>query len=278
MAQSRRQLIAALNEKANKFRRQVIQMVHRAQSGHIGGSLSSADIVTALYFHELRHRPQEPDWPERDRFVLSKGHACPLLYSALAEARYFSVDELPGFRHFDTLCQGHPCRVTVPGVELSTGSLGHGLSFAVGIALMGKLDKKDYRVYVLLSDGELDAGSTWEGAMAASHFGLDNLLAMVDYNKFQSDGAVEEIMPLEPLVDKWRSFNWQVMEIDGNDLAAILNAFQQAKQMRGAPTVIIAHTIKGKGVSFMQGVGAWHAKPPTDEQVAQALQELGGEL
>ena len=266
--------LAELQRMAKQLRRHVITMIAKAGSGHPGGSLSAADIVTALYFKIMRHDPKNPQWPDRDRFILSKGHAAPVLYAALAECGYFPPEELSTLRKMDSRLQGHTDRTLTPGVEMSSGSLGQGLSFVIGIALAGKLDARDYQVYVLLGDGECDEGQIWEAAMAAAHYKIDNLTAIVDHNELQLDGRVRDIMSLEPLADKWRSFNWEVLDIDGHDINEILQAFKKAKQTRQRPTVIIAHTIKGKGVSFMENNVDFHGKAPTPQEAETALEEL----
>ena len=258
---------------ADKLRMHVIESVTNAQSGHVGGSLSSADMVTALYFHIMRHDPKNPQWEDRDRFVLSKGHSCPVLYAALAEVGYFPVTELMTFRKYKGLCQGHPSVVDTPGIEMSTGSLGQGLSVAVGMALATRLDRRNVRVFVLLGDGELDAGMAWEAAMSAAHFKLDNLTAILDYNRLQSDGWCEHIMGLEPLEDKWRAYNWHVIRINGHDIPAFCKAVDEASRTRGRPTLILADTIKGKGVSFLEGADR-HGKATTEEERDKALAEL----
>jgi len=259
---------------AKKLRRHVITMLATAGSGHPGGSLSAADIVAALYFRILRHDPQNPQWSERDRFILSKGHAAPILYAALAEAGYFSVAELATLRRLDSRLQGHTDRNLTPGVEMSAGSLGIGLSFAIGVALAARLDSKTYRTYALLGDGECEEGQTWEAALAAAHFNLDNLTAMVDCNGMQLSGWTCDIMNLEPLIRKWQAFGWHVIDIDGHDFGQILAAFPRAERTKGKPTVIIARTIKGKGVSFMENNVAFHGKAPTREEAEKALKEL----
>jgi transketolase len=265
---------AELKEMAKKLRRHVITMIATAGSGHPGGSLSAADIITALYFRVLRHDPQNLQWSERDRFILSKGHAAPVLYAALAEAGYFPVAELETLRKIDSRLQGHTDRTLTPGVEMSAGSLGMGLSFAIGIALAARLDYKTYRTYALLSDGECEEGQTWEAALAAAHFKLDNLTAMVDCNGIQLSGRTCDIMNIEPLVPKWQAFGWHVIDIDGHNFDEILAAFPQAEKTKGRPTVIIARTIKGKGVSFMENNVAFHGKAPTREEAEKALKEL----
>lgn len=266
--------IAELEEKARNIRIMIIEMLTEACSGHPGGSLSSADIVTCLYFSVMRHDPKNPGWPERDRFHLSKGHCCPLLYAVLAEMGYFSKSEIMSLRKFGAMLQGHPDRRT-PGIEVCSGSLGQGLSVALGMSLAGKLDKKDYRVYCLLGDGEIQEGNIWEAAMAAAHYKCDNLCAILDYNGFQIDGRVSEVMALEPLAQKWVGFGWHVLEIDGHNIGAILKAFEAAKKINHRPTIIIAKTIKGKGVSFMENVADFHGRAPTAEERELAMKELG---
>ena len=266
--------IPELEKMAKQLRRHVITMIATAGSGHPGGSLSAADIVTALYFEVMRHDPKNPQWPDRDRFVLSKGHAAPILYAALAECGYFPVEELSTLRKLGSRLQGHTDRTLTPGVEKSAGSLGQGLSYGIGIALAGRLDKRDYQVYVLLGDGECDEGQVWEAAMFAPHHGVDNLTAIVDHNDLQLDGRVCDIMGLEPLTDKWRAFNWHVLEINGHDMGEILKALKKAREVKGKPTVIIAHTVKGKGVSFMEGNVDFHGKAPTPQETEIALKEL----
>ena len=252
-------------------------MLHEAASGHPGGSLSAVEIVTALYFGGvLRHDPENPEWPERDRFVLSKGHGVPVQYAALALAGYFPVDELSTLRKIDSRLQGHPVLGTAPGIEASTGSLGQGLSIGLGMALASRLDDRGYRVFVLLGDGECQEGQVWEAAMAAGHHRPDNLIAIVDYNKFQLDGALEDIIGLEPLAAKWESMGWQTREIDGHDMQQVLDALDWSMQA-GEPACIIAHTVKGKGVSFMEGENAYHGVAPSDDELARALGELQGE-
>jgi len=266
--------IEDLQRMAKNLRRHVITMIAEAGSGHPGGSLSAVEIVTALFFRVLRHRPLEPGWPGRDRFILSKGHAAPLLYAALAECGYFDVAELTSLRKLGSPLQGHTDRTRTPGVEMSSGSLGQGLSFGIGTALAARLDSQSYRVYVLLGDGECDEGQVWEAAMAAPHFGLDNLVAIIDHNKQQIDGWNSEVMNTEPLAEKWRAFGWEVLEVDGHDIGQILAAFNHAEGVKGRPTAIIAHTIKGKGVSFMENNPDFHGMAPTREQAAKALEEL----
>ena len=265
--------IKLLADKAKQLRRLIIKMLAQAGSGHPGGSLSAADIITCLYFKVMRYNPKEPNWPERDRFHMSKGHCCPALYAALSEAGYFPLEHLWTLRKFGSLLQGHPDRRT-PGVEVASGSLGQGLSVALGMTLSGRIDKKNYRVYCLMGDGEIQEGNIWEAAMACAHYKCDELCAVLDYNGFQIDGCIKEIMNLEPLVDKWRSFGWHTIEIDGHNIKEILNAFEEAKTIKGKPSIIIAHTIKGKGVSFMENVLDFHGRAPTKEEAEKALKEL----
>ncbi|MEA2053687.1 MAG: transketolase [Candidatus Thermoplasmatota archaeon] len=269
-----KELIKDLQRKALRIRKYVIDSVYRAGSGHPGGSLSIADILSCLYFHEMRHDPKNPGWPDRDRLVLSKGHASPALYAALAMAGYFPVSELKNLRKTGHFLQGHPCMRKVPGVDMSTGSLGQGLSVGIGMALAGKLDKKDYRVFVIMGDGEIDEGQVWEAAASASHHSLDNIIVILDRNGLQIDGHTEEILNLEPIQWRWRSFGWDVIEIDGHDIDEILNALHEADK-NDKPTLIIACTIKGKGVSFMEGTLSFHGKPPSDDQYVKAMSELG---
>ena len=259
---------------AKRLRRHIISMTGKAGSGHPGGSLSAVEIVTALYFRVLRHKPQDPCWSDRDRFILSKGHAAPLLYATLAECGYLPVSELLTLRQLESRLQGHTdCKLT-PGVEMTAGALGQGLSFAIGTALAGRLNSQSYRVYALLGDGECDEGQVWESAMAASHFKVDNLAAIVDNNGLQIDGWNRDIMNLDPLAEKWQAFGWHVIETGGHDLNQITKAFDQAKLVKGRPTVIIAHTIKGKGVSFMENNVDFHGKAPNANEVEIALKEL----
>ncbi|MHB9093550.1 MAG: transketolase [Eubacteriales bacterium] len=266
-----------LAAKACKIRQDIISMLGEAKSGHPGGSLSATDIVATLYFHEMKVDPQNPKWPDRDRFVLSKGHAAPVLYAALAEKGYFPVEELQTLRKTGSRLQGHPSMKHLPGVEMSTGSLGQGLSAANGMALAGKLDGRSYRVYVLLGDGELQEGQVWEAAMASAHYKLDNVMAFVDHNGLQIDGPVREVMSPEPVADKWRAFGWHVEEIDGHNFSEITGALAKAKEVKGKPTMVVAKTVKGKGVSFMENQVGWHGNAPSVDQTSQALCELGGE-
>lgn len=275
MTEPQEDLIRDLEEKAKTIRKDIIKMLAEAGSGHPGGSLSSVEIVTALYFHVLRLKPEEPLWPDRDRFVLSKGHAAPLLYAALAERGFFPVDELLTLRKLGSRLQGHPAWGTLPGVEASTGSLGQGLSIGLGMALAGRLDQRDYRVYVLLGDGESQEGQVWEAAMAAAHYRVGNLTAILDHNGLQIDGPIEKVMSPLPLPDKWWAFGWEVQEVDGHNFRELLTAFDRAKRVSDKPSMIIAHTIKGKGVSFMEGVVDWHGKAPDRKLAGQALEEIG---
>jgi transketolase len=265
--------IQDLEAKAKQIRRLIIQMLAKAGSGHPGGSLSATDLITALFFAVLRHDPKKPQWPDRDRFHMSKGHCCPLWYAVLAESGYFSVDKLSTLRQLGSMLQGHPDRRT-PGVDVASGSLGQGLSVGLGMSLAAKIDKKDYRVYVLLGDGEIQEGNVWEAAMAASHYKRDNLCAILDYNGFQIDGRTCDVMNLEPIAAKWQAFGWHTIEIDGHNMKQILSAYAQAHSTKGKPTIIIARTIKGKGVSFMENVCDFHGRAPTKEEAEKALKEL----
>jgi len=265
--------IKFLEEKAKRTRRLIIRMLAKAGSGHPGGSLSAADLITCLYFSVLRHNPKDPGWYDRDRFHLSKGHCCPLWYAVLAECGYFAEEELWTLRRLGSILQGHSDRRT-PGVNVASGSLGQGLSVALGMSLAAKIDKKDYRVYVLLGDGEIQEGNIWEAAMAASHYKCDNLCAILDYNRYQIDGKTEDIMNLEPLVEKWRAFGWHTIEIDGHNIRQILLAFEEAERIKEKPQILIAHTVKGKGISFMENVVDFHGRAPTKEEEIRALKEL----
>ena len=272
------ELVAELSEVAMDLRRTVVEMIHRAASGHPGGSLSAAEIIAALYFHQLRIDPARPDWPERDRFILSKGHAAPLLYATLARRGFFPVEELATLRQLGSRLQGHPDRLKTPGVEMTAGFLGHGISIGVGLALAARLNGMDYRTYVLVGDGEIQAGVIWEGAMEAAKYRLSSLTAILDYNDVQLDGPVHEIMPIAPVVDKWRAFNWAVIETNGHNMRQVLEALDEATDIHDRPTIIVAHTTKGKGVSFMENQSRWHGRAPNDEEYAQALAELKGEV
>ena len=249
-------------------------MIHKARSGHPGGALSAVEIVTTLYYHEMRINPGCPGDLDRDRFILSKGHACPVLYSVLAMEGFFPVEELATFRKINGRLQGHPDMKKTPGIDFTTGSLGNGLSIGIGMALMGKLDKKDFRVYVMLGCGELDEGIVWEALMTGAKFKLDNLIAIIDYNKLQLDGDNAKIMPLEPLADKLEAFNWNVIRINGHDFNQIIKAFAEARKIRNKPVVVIADTIKGKGVSFMENKVNWHGPAPDDKELDIALKEI----
>jgi len=273
--------IKFLEETANRLREDVIKMVSHAGSGHIAGPLGMADIIAALYFHILNHNHKKPDWPDRDRFVLSNGHTCPVLYAALARAGYFPLEELRTLRQISSRLQGHPHRVSLPGLETTSGPLGSGLSQAIGMALAAKLDRKKYRVYCMMSDGEHDEGNTWEAAMFAGKNKLNNLTAIIDRNNIQIDGFTENVMPLEPLRDKYESFNWHVVEINGHDFHDIISAVAEAHAIYEKPTVIIAHTIPGKGVDFMQYDYLWHSKsfkPGEREAALKELRTLGGKI
>lgn len=266
-----------LERMAMTLRRHIVRMLERAGSGHPGGSLSTVEFITALYFGGfLRYDPDRPDWPDRDRFILSKGHGVPAQYAALAEAGYFAIGELDTLREVDSRLQGHPVFGTAPGVEASTGSLGQGLSIGLGIALAGRLDRKDYQVFVLMGDGECQEGQVWEAAMAAGHQKPDNIVAMVDYNQYQLDGAISDIMELEPFAEKWHAMGWDVREIDGHDMAAVVEALEWATGHDG-PACIIGRTVKGKGVSFMEGENKYHGVAPSNEEMVRALEELGVE-
>jgi transketolase len=267
-------LISMLQEKARLMRQDIVVMVGAAQSGHPGGSLSAADLVAALYFDVMRYDVQNPHWPDRDRFVLSKGHASPVLYAALAEAGFFPKQEIITFRNINSHLQGHPDMKKLSGVDFTTGSLGQGLSGASGMALAGKLDKKGYRVFCIIGDGESEEGQIWEAAMSSAHYKLDNLVAITDNNGLQIDGPNEVIMNVNPLPEKWRAFGWNVIEIDGHDFTQILDALSPDRKVEGKPTMIIAKTIKGKGVKFMENVCDWHGKAPSEDQVKDALAQL----
>lgn len=268
------QAIQTVNEKARLLRQYIIRMLGEAGSGHTGGSLSAADILACLYFWEMNVDANDPQWADRDRFVLSKGHAAPVLYATLAEKGYFPREQLATLRKLGSPLQGHPDIRKLAGVEASTGSLGQGISWAVGMALAARMDQRDYRVYALLGDGELEEGLVWEAIMAAGFHRLDQLVALVDYNGLQIDGALADVMSPEPIADKFKAFNWHVVEINGNETRQIMEALQSARQIKGAPTAIIARTIKGKGCSFMENRAEWHGTAPNREQVEKALAEL----
>ena len=267
-------------EVASKIRVDVIKALFKSGSGHPGGSLSSADIVTALYFKEMNVDPQNPKMEGRDKLILSKGHAAPVQYAALAESGYYPVDEMMSLRKMGSNFQGHPNMEKVPGIEMSTGSLGQGFSASVGMAIANKLDNNPGRIYVILGDGELQEGIVWEAAMAASHYGLSNLCAIVDWNGLQIDGANDDVMRVKPIDEKFRAFGWNVESIDGHNFEEIFEAFDNARNTskeKGIPSVIIAKTVKGKGVSFMENQAGWHGKTPNEEQAKAAVEELGGE-
>jgi transketolase len=266
--------INLLKEKARLLRIEILKMLTEAGSGHTGGSLSAADIVAALYFYKMRHKPRDPKWRERDRFILSKGHAAPLLYAALALSGYFDKPLLKTLRKLGSPLQGHPCSKKLPGVEISTGSLGQGLSIANGIAMGLKLDKLSSRVYCLMGDGEIQEGQVWEAAMTASHYKLDNMCAIIDNNGLQIDGYCCDVMCIEPVVNKWLAFGWHVIDIDGHDMEAIVDAFDEAETIKGKPAMIVARTVKGKGVSFFEGKVQYHGIAPTSEELEKALKEL----
>ncbi len=281
------ELIRDISAQAQAFRIQVLKMIYSAQTGHLGGAFSAAEIVASLYFHHLRLDPTRPDWPGRDRLLFSKGHACAMLYTAMAHRGFFPVDELTTFRQLDSRLQGHPDRVKLPGIEICAGPLGHGVAIGVGMALAQKMAGRKpssfsapsarataARVYVVLGDGEINAGVIWEGAMAAAKYRLGNLTAILDYNGVQQTGATADVMPTEPIADRWRAFGWHVQEIHGHNVAEILEALDRADEVHAQPSVVIARTTKGKGVSFMEYDHRWHGMPPTREQYEQALAEL----
>jgi transketolase len=277
ISEDRRELVDRLNAIARDLRITDIEMITEAGSGHPGGTLSAADVIAALYFHKLRIRPEEPAWEGRDRFVMSKGHCIPIVYAAMAKRGFFPEEELKTLRKVGSPLQGHPDRTRLPGIEASTGSLGQGLSIAVGMAVAGKLDGASWRVYCMLGDGEIQAGQIWEAAMFAPRHALDNLCAILDANQVQQTAKVADILDEEPLVAKWRAFDWHVREIDGHDMAQILDALDEAEQVTGRPTLIVSHTVKGKGVSWMELDPAWHGKAPKPEEAERALAELRGE-
>ncbi|MCI8637246.1 MAG: transketolase [Clostridia bacterium] len=266
--------IQELEQKARKVREDIIEEVYSAKSGHPGGSLSVTDILTVLYFKVMNIDPKNPNKEDRDRFVLSKGHCSPALYSCLANRGFFPVEDLKTFRNINSYLQGHPDKNKVPGVDMTTGSLGQGLSCANGMAIAGKMNKKDYRVYCVLGDGEIEEGQIWEAAMAANKYKLDNLCVIVDNNNLQIDGTIEEVMSSYPIDEKFRSFGFEVIKIDGHDIEEIIKAFEVAKNVKGKPTCIIAKTIKGKGISYMENQVGWHGKAPNDEQYEQAIKEM----
>ena len=266
--------VEELKQMAVNIRCDIIEMICTAKAGHPGGSLSAADVVTALYFRVMNIDPKNPDWPDRDRFILSKGHACPVWYAALAERGYFDKSHLGTLRQINSILQGHPDMNKTPGIDMTAGSLGQGMSAGLGMALSGKLRKKDYHVWVIIGDGEMQEGAIWESAMSAAKWKLDNLTYVLDRNNLQNDYFVDIEMPIEPVADKWRAFNWNVMEIDGHDMEQIVEALETAKTIKGKPTIIIAKTVKGKGVSYMENVAEWHGKAPCKEEAEQALKEI----
>jgi transketolase len=273
----REALVERLNDIARELRITDIEMITEAGSGHPGGTLSAADMIAALYFYKLRLKPEEPTWPDRDRFVLSKGHCIPIVYAAMAKLGFFEEKLLWTLRKLGSPLQGHPDRTRLPGIEASTGSLGQGLSVAVGMAVAGKIDHAGWRVYCMLGDGEVQGGPVWEASMFAGDRGLDNLCAILDANQVQQTGKVAERMPIEPVVAKWRAFNWHVREIDGHDMAEIVDALDEAEMVKDRPTMIVSRTVKGKGVSFMELNSAWHGKAPDAETAKKAIAELRGE-
>jgi transketolase len=266
--------VEALEEIAKIIRRHIIVMLGEAKSGHPGGSLSAVETVVTLYWDVMRHDPSNPEWPDRDRFILSKGHAAPVLYAALAECGYSPVDTLNTLRKLGSPYQGHPDRRFLPVLEASTGSLGEGLSIAVGIGMAARADKRPTRTYVMLGDGEIQEGQIWEAAMFGAFHKIDNVVAIVDYNRIQLDGFVKDIMELEPLTAKWASYGWHAIDVDGHNIAALQSAFAEAATIKGKPTVVIAHTVKGKGVSFMENNPKYHGVAPTKEEVEMAMKEL----
>lgn len=268
--------IKSLDGTANRIRRKVLTMVHKAQSGHLGGSFSAVEILTALFFSELRIDPENPLWEDRDRLVPSKGHCAPAIYTALAMRGVIAPETLDDLRQAGCILQGHPCMNKVPGIDVSTGSLGHGLSIGLGMALAARLTGRTYHVYVLLGDGELDEGQVWEAAMAAAKYRLTNLIAVVDRNRVQLDGSTEDIMPLEPLEEKWRAFNWNVRTVDGHSIGDVIDGLRWARSGEEGPSVLLAETVKGKGVSFMENTHVWHGRPPTTEEFNKAMIELSG--
>lgn len=275
MKQKRLESIEELKNQAKEIRKDILRMVNKASSGHPGGSLSATDVVTALYFNVMSVDPENPKWEDRDRFILSKGHAAPVLYAALAEQGFFPKEDIDHLREMGQHLQGHPDMKGTPGVDMTTGSLGQGISAAVGMALAGKLDKKDYTVFTVLGDGEIQEGQVWEATMSAAHYKLDNLVGILDNNRVQLVGRVEEIMEVQNAADKFKAFGWHVIEIDGHDMEAVLNALKEAKDYQGKPVMIVANTIKGKGVSFMEDTAAWHGNAPGEEDLQKALVELG---
>jgi transketolase len=260
---------------AREVRKDILKMTTAVNSGHPGGAMSAVDVIVTLYYYKMRHNPEDPGWRDRDRFILSKGHACPALYSVLARTGYFPHSMLAEFRVLGGRLQGHPHMLSTPGVEMSTGSLGHGIGVAVGIALALRLDRSDSRVYCMIGDGEAQEGSVWEASMAASHYNLDNLCVILDNNNLQIDGPVDEVMSIYPTVEKWRAFGWHVVEINGHDFSQIKQALAEAESVKYKPTMIVARTVKGKGVSFMENRVEWHGKALPPQLLERALEELG---
>jgi transketolase len=272
--EQRKLSIKELEQVAIQVRLNIIEMITEAQAGHPGGSLSSADIVTALYFRLMRIDPTNPDWEDRDRFILSKGHACPVWYAALAERGYYDKAHLKTLRKLNSILQGHADMKKTPGVDMTVGSLGQGISAGIGMALAGKFRKKDFHVWVVVGDGECQEGSVWEAAMSGAKWKLDNMTVIVDKNRLQNDTFVNDVMPVDPLPEKWRAFGWNVIEIDGHNMAEVVEALETAKATKGIATAIIAHTVKGRGVSFMENVPKWHGSAPSHEQAEQAVEEI----
>jgi transketolase len=270
-------LLVELEDRARQLRIDSLDMIYRRGAGHPGGSLSAAEIMAALFFHKLRLDPERPDWPDRDRFILSKGHASAILYAALARRGFFPAQDMERWGELDCHLQGHPDRLKTPGVEMTSGILGHGIAIGAGLALAARMKGMKHRVYVLLGDGECQGGIVWEGAMVAAKFRLANLVAIVDYNDVQLDGPVHEVMPMQPFAEKWRAFNWAVLEVNGHNTRQVLETLDLADEIHGRPTMIVAYTTKGKGISFMENDSRWHGIPPDDVQYARAMAELKGE-
>ena len=266
-------LVLKLKQKAKELRKEIIEIIYNAQSGHPGGSLSEIDFLAALYYHKMKINPKEPDWSERDKFVLSKGHASPGLYAVLADKGYFPKSELKNFRKIGSMLQGHP-ELNTPGIEFAGGSLGQGISFSIGLALAGKIDRKSSKVYVMIGDGETQEGVVWEASMAAGFYKLDNLVAILDKNQVQETGMTKDVMDIDPVADKWKAFNWHVIDINGHDMEQILNALDEADKIKGKPVMIISRTIKGKGVSFMELNHKFHGKAPNEEEYRKAIGEI----
>jgi len=266
-------LVLKLKQKAKELRKEIIEIIYNAQSGHPGGSLSEIDFLAALYYHKMKINPKKPDWSERDKFVLSKGHASPGLYAVLADKGYFPKSELKNFRKIGSMLQGHP-ELNTPGIEFAGGSLGQGISFSIGLALAGKIDRKSSKVYVMIGDGETQEGVVWEASMAAGFYKLDNLVAILDKNQVQETGMTKDVMDIDPVADKWKAFNWHVIDINGHDMEQILNALDEADKIKGKPVMIISRTIKGKGVSFMELNHKFHGKAPNEEEYRKAIGEI----